>query len=134
LGLGKAGLGKLVNEVIHPAKSTVITQKMITELAHCVTYEPFETGEAAKKLTGEWIIYLRQVAKNYYLCCSTHDAGDEFILRSDNGARTTSARTSAFHVAGSKHQHRLLGLGWASFALEAPYSTLWAFPPLRKDL
>jgi hypothetical protein len=50
LGLGKAGLGKLVNEVIHPAKSTVITQKMITELAHCVTYEPFETGEAAKKL------------------------------------------------------------------------------------
>jgi hypothetical protein len=88
----------------------VITQKMITELAHRVTYEPFETGEAAKKLTGEWIIYLRHEAKNYYLCCSTHDAGAEFILRSDNGARTTSAWALALHLAGSKHQHRPLEL------------------------
>jgi hypothetical protein len=97
---------------------------MITELAHRVTYEPFETGEAAKKLTGEWIIYLRHEAKNDYLCCSAHDAGAEFILRSDNGARTTSGRPLALHVAGSKHQDRLLGLGWASFALQASYSTL----------
>jgi hypothetical protein len=52
------GLGKVVNEAIEPAKSTMIPQKMITELAHRVTYEPFETGEASTKLTGEMIIYL----------------------------------------------------------------------------
>jgi len=34
-----------------------------------------ETG----KLTGEWIVYLNRESKNYYLCCTTHDAGDQAI-------------------------------------------------------
>jgi hypothetical protein len=79
LGLGKNGLEKLVNQVLDPAKSLVITQEMINELARRVAHEPVETRDAQKKLTGEWIIYLRRDGKNYYLCCNTHNAGDQFI-------------------------------------------------------
>ena len=79
LELGKTGVEKLVNEVVDPAKSTKITPEMIKELAHRVTHEPLETRSAREKLTGEWIIYLRYEGKNYYLCCNTHDAGDQFI-------------------------------------------------------
>jgi hypothetical protein len=79
LELGKTGVEKLVNEVMDPAKSTKITPEMIKELAHRVIHEPLETRSARKKLTGEWIIYLRVEGKNYYLCCNTHDAGDQFI-------------------------------------------------------
>ena len=80
LGLGKTGLEKLVNEVTDPDRSPAITHEMmISELAHRVTHEPIETRHADKKLTGEWIIYLRHAGKNYYLCCSTHNAGDQFI-------------------------------------------------------
>jgi len=80
LGLGKTGLERLVNEVMDPAKSPVITEEMINELAHRVTYEPVEVRDARKKLTGEWIVYLRHEGKNYYLCVNTHNAGDQFIF------------------------------------------------------
>lgn len=79
LGLGKTGLQNLANEVMDPAKSPVITQEMINELVHRVTYETFETRDTSKKITGEWLIYLRHAGKNYYLCCTTHNAGDQFI-------------------------------------------------------
>jgi hypothetical protein len=79
LGLGKTELERLVSEAMDAAKSTA---EMINELAHRVTHEPLETRNASKKLTGEWIVYLRHAGKNYYLCCNTHthDArGDQFI-------------------------------------------------------
>jgi hypothetical protein len=79
LGLGKNGIEKLVKEVMNPAKSPTITTEMINELAQRVTREPLEKRDAAKKLTGEWIVYLRRGGKNYYLCCNTHNAGDQFI-------------------------------------------------------
>lgn len=79
LGLGKTGVEKLVNEVMDPAKPTVITEDMFNELTHRIINEPVETRYARKKLTGEWIVYLRHEGKNYYLCCNTHDAGDQFI-------------------------------------------------------
>ena len=79
MGLGKTGLDKLVDEVLDPAKSPVITKEMVNELSHRVAHEPLETREAQKKLTGEWIVYLQREGKNYYLCCNTHNAGDPFI-------------------------------------------------------
>jgi hypothetical protein len=82
LALGKTGLEKLVEEVMDPAKSNVITREMVNALAHRVANEPVEARSADKKLTGEWIVYLRHEGKNYYLCCNTHTmcvAGDHFI-------------------------------------------------------
>jgi hypothetical protein len=64
---------------VNEAKSPVITQEMITELAWRIAEEPFKEREAAKKLTGEWIIYLPHDGKKYYLCCSTHEAEDQSI-------------------------------------------------------
>jgi hypothetical protein len=49
LGLGTNGLRKLVNEAIDPAKSAVITQEMIAELAWRIAEEPFKERENAKK-------------------------------------------------------------------------------------
>jgi hypothetical protein len=77
--LGKTGLSKLVHEVMNPAKSPLITGEMFDELAHRIVHDPVDAREASKKLTGEWVIYLRHGGKNYYLCCNTHDAGDQFI-------------------------------------------------------
>jgi hypothetical protein len=73
--LGKTGLTRLVHDVVDPAKSPVITKEMLSELTHRIVHDPVEEREAGKKLTGEWIIYLRHEAKNHYLCCNTHDAG-----------------------------------------------------------
>jgi hypothetical protein len=79
LGLGKHGVEKLVNEVMDSAKSPIVTQEMINEFTRRVAQEPVEVRDANKALTGEWIVFLRHEGKNYYLCCNTHGAGDQFI-------------------------------------------------------
>jgi hypothetical protein len=80
LGLGKNGLERLATEIMDPAKSPVITQEMIEELAYRVSTEPYETRHENGKLTGEWIVYLPHQGKNYYLCCATHTTGDQIIF------------------------------------------------------
>jgi hypothetical protein len=77
--LKNTGVEKLVSEVMNPAKPDVITREMITELSHLIIHDPLEAGDAAGRLTGEWIVYLRRGATNYYLCCNTHSAGDQSI-------------------------------------------------------
>jgi hypothetical protein len=62
-----------------PAISNVITQEMIDELAHRVTYEPVENRRKQDKITGEWLIFAKHDGTNYYLCLNTHGAGDQFI-------------------------------------------------------
>ena len=79
LGFGRDGLEKLVNEVMDPGKSSVVTEEMIKELTHRATHEPLEKRASHQKLTGEWVIYFPHDGKNYYLCCNAHGAGDQFI-------------------------------------------------------
>jgi hypothetical protein len=79
LALGKKGLEKLVEEVMDPKKSSIVTHEMIEELARRVTREPVENRNSLGRLTGEWIIFARHDGKNYYLCLNTHDAGDQFV-------------------------------------------------------
>ncbi len=62
-----------------PAKSSIITQEMIAELAHRITHEPVKNRDNAGKMTGEWVIFAKNDGKNYYLCLNTHEAGDQFI-------------------------------------------------------
>jgi hypothetical protein len=80
LGLGKDGVEKLVNEAMDPAKSKVITQEMINELAHRVTHDPLVARDARKKLTGEWIVFAKHGGKNYYLTVALHGTGDQVIF------------------------------------------------------
>ena len=79
LGLGKTGAEKIAKEVLDPAKSPVVTPDMVNEFARRIAQEPARTRSSRKKLTGEWIIYLRHEEKNYYLCCNSHDTPDQFI-------------------------------------------------------
>jgi hypothetical protein len=78
-GLGKNGLRAMVEKVMDQAISPVITREMIEELAYRVTHEPLEARDAAGKLTGEWIVYVKHAGKNYYLCINGHDTPDQVI-------------------------------------------------------
>ncbi len=72
-------LAALVEEVLDPAKSPVITAEMINELSHRATSEAFEKRATEGKLTGEWIVFAKHGGTNYYLSLSTHTAGDQVI-------------------------------------------------------
>ena len=81
VGLSGGKLNKLINEVMNPEKSDVITKEMISDLVHRATHEPLENRATDNKLTGEWIIFAKRNDMNYYLCLSTHEAGDENIYQ-----------------------------------------------------
>jgi hypothetical protein len=73
------GLMKLLQEVFDPNKSPVVTEEMTGELARRFVDEPIESRARDNRLTGEWIIFAKHNQKNYYLCVSTHNAGDQNI-------------------------------------------------------
>lgn len=79
-------LEKLVNEVLDPSKSPVVTEGMIRELSHRVTVDAFEERASAGNLTGEWIVFAKHEEKNFYLCIATHDMGDDFIFNNIRAA------------------------------------------------
>jgi len=72
-------LAALVEEVLDPAISPVITADMINELSHRATSETFEAREAEEKLTGEWIVFAKHCGVHYYLSLATHATGDQVI-------------------------------------------------------
>lgn len=63
----------------------VLTEELISQIAHRMTIGAFESRHAAKQLTGEWIIFLPRDGLNYYLCLGTHRIGDD---RLDDKIRT----------------------------------------------
>jgi hypothetical protein len=77
--LGNNGLHDIVEKAMDPAKSPIVTREMIEEVAHRVTHEPLEARDAAGKLTGEWIVYVKHGGKNYYLCINGHETADQVI-------------------------------------------------------
>jgi hypothetical protein len=70
---------KLVDQILDPRKSPVITKEMINKVAHKATVEQFEQREKSGNLTGEWIVFAKHNGKNYYLCLATHESGDQGI-------------------------------------------------------
>jgi hypothetical protein len=72
-------LRALVEEVLEPKKSPVITREMINELSHRATQEQLEKRDDDGRLTGEWIVFAKHDGQNYYLCLSTHTSGDQAI-------------------------------------------------------
>ena len=79
---GENGLKHLVDEVIDPRKSPVVTKEMIEELSHRVVVESLERRGAAGRLTGEWIVFAKENGQNFYLCVCSHKTGDESIASS----------------------------------------------------
>lgn len=55
----------------------IVTDDMIRQIAHRITVQAYEDRHAAKKITGEWIIYLPRSGLNHYLCLGTHLTSDE---------------------------------------------------------
>lgn len=71
----------MIAEVLDPNKSPVITEEMVKELAHRVTFEPIEERIREGRLTGEWIVFAKHEGLNYYLSLSTHKTDDETLIR-----------------------------------------------------
>jgi hypothetical protein len=78
--LGRGKLTRLVNKIFDPQNPRIITEEMITELAHAATVEQIEQREDAGELTGEWIIFAKHEGQNYYLCLATHESGDQALF------------------------------------------------------
>jgi hypothetical protein len=76
-GLGARGLERVVNEVMDPCKSDIVTKEMINELAHRVTMEPLSDRSNRERLTGEWLIFAKANGQNYYLCLGAHETDDQ---------------------------------------------------------
>jgi hypothetical protein len=55
----------------------IFTEEIFNQIVHHVTITAFEERHDAKKLTGEWIFFLRRNELNYYLCLGTHQTGDQ---------------------------------------------------------
>lgn len=72
-------LKALVDKVLDPKNHPIITAELINQFSHEVVTGTFERREAQGKLTGEWIIFAKYGDQNYYLCLSTHNAGDQVI-------------------------------------------------------
>ncbi|MBP7766639.1 MAG: hypothetical protein KA113_15740 [Syntrophaceae bacterium] len=77
-------LSRLVEDVLDPNKSPIITKEMINELAHRVTVESLENRGRGGKLTGEWIVFAKHEEKNYYLTLCTHKVGDQALYERIN--------------------------------------------------
>jgi len=58
----------------------LLTEDIIKQIAHRLTITAFEKRSATKKMTGEWIVFLKHDEMNYYLCLGTHQTGDQRIL------------------------------------------------------
>jgi len=70
-------LERLITEVHGTNKSP---KEKSGELAHRVVQGSIENRANDNKLTGEWIVFAKHNQKNYYLCCNTHNAGDQMIF------------------------------------------------------
>ncbi|KAB0643839.1 hypothetical protein [Burkholderia latens] len=84
--LGKNGTRQIVEEVLDPSKSPIVTREMIEELSHRIAFESMEERGGQGKLTGEWVVFAKEDIGNYYLGIWSHTAGDESIASSIKAA------------------------------------------------
>lgn len=78
--LGAKGLNRTVREICSPRKGDILTDEMISELAHAITVAPFQRRMARQNLTGEWLVYSPQPTGNIYLGACPHTTGDEGLI------------------------------------------------------
>ncbi|MBO1017968.1 hypothetical protein IPU70_30735 [Achromobacter sp. SD115] len=84
--LGKNGTRKIVEEVLDPTKSPVVTRQMIEELSNRIVFESMNERGGKGKFTGEWIVFAKENSENYYLGIWSHTARDEIIASSIKAA------------------------------------------------
>lgn len=73
------GFEKIVEEML-AKESPIITEEMIFEFIDKLTCESLEDRAKNNRLTGEWIIFAKHDAKNYYLCLNTHETCNQEIF------------------------------------------------------
>jgi hypothetical protein len=77
--LGKNGMDKIISDVMEKSGNSDFEPSDISEIAKRVTYDTLNKRTERNSLTGEWILFSKHEDKNYYLCLSTHNSGDEYI-------------------------------------------------------
>lgn len=79
IGLGKNGKGNIIRDVMEKSGNSHFEPSDISEIAKRVVYGTLNKRTEGNSLTGEWILFSKHENKNYYLCLSTHNSGDEYI-------------------------------------------------------
>jgi hypothetical protein len=78
IGLGGREIPRFKKALTEKWLGKKMTPEVAVELRD-VFLSGFTHRAVNAKLTGEWIVYLKRGEKNYYLCCTIHDAGDQAI-------------------------------------------------------
>lgn len=78
IGLGGEEIPRFKKALTEKFLGKKMTAELAVELRDAFL-SGFKKRAVNAKLTGEWIVYLKRGEKNYYLCCTTHDAGDQAI-------------------------------------------------------
>ena len=53
--------------------------RISNEIATKCSSDPFKKRKKDNKLTGEWIVFAKNLGINYYLCLATHNDDDNSI-------------------------------------------------------
>jgi hypothetical protein len=69
----------LKNGVLAGRDSVELTPEVLRRISHTFVIDAFKDRNAAKKMTGEWIIFAVHDSRNYYLTLGTHDEGDDAV-------------------------------------------------------
>ncbi len=79
LAIGWSGdrLERMLRDELPKNEGELITREMIASIARRFAEEPYLQRYEKQKLTGEWIVFLRCLEKNYYLCLATHTSQTE---------------------------------------------------------
>ncbi|WP_127811876.1 hypothetical protein [Bordetella bronchiseptica] len=76
---GIPSLEAIVKEAEESGEDHYVTEDVVRQIAHDVAVGNYERRSDADKLTGEWIVFAKNEAKNYYLCLGKHNSGDDVI-------------------------------------------------------
>ncbi|WP_046235718.1 hypothetical protein [Pseudomonas syringae pv. coryli] len=60
-------------------KNSVIERKHLDKLVHNLVEGTIETRSNEKRITGEWLVFSKEITGNIYLCMATHTTGDTNI-------------------------------------------------------
>jgi hypothetical protein len=70
---------KLIDDILERASQIDDPEQRVKDVGRLLVTEAIERRDADKELTGEWVIFLRRNAENYYLCCGGHKSGDQYL-------------------------------------------------------
>jgi hypothetical protein len=68
-----------VERYLKPYEGQVLTKEVIQKMVHTLVHDNYLTRARGARLTGEWIVFSKTSAGNFYLALANHLEGDKQI-------------------------------------------------------